>query len=104
MSKIATWPSVNTKYRSDISITSNRVSVSPTNTSSKMLADNVFRKSVIITNATDQDLYIGIGTIAIEANDLIIEAKKNLIVNTTEEIHAISPAGAAGYVIVREML
>ncbi len=93
------------KHLDETSHSSNKVSVTASNSSQQLIAANPDRKGVWISNLSDKKIYISFGSgAATEADDSLIIAEASAYIATTEEIRVISESGVAGKVVARELL
>lgn len=78
--------------------------VASSDTSATLIAENLYRKGVFITNSSDKKAFIliGGGTALLE-DDHLIDVDKALYIETTELITFITEASPTGNIIVTEL-
>lgn len=93
------------KQAGNASTSSAQTEVAYNNSSTQLVAENVDRKGVLITNRTDVAITVELGNVTVVLNEgMFVDADKALYIETTEEVKFICNTATSGKVIATEFL
>jgi hypothetical protein len=87
-----------------VSSSSSKSVVAASNTSQELIAANPARKGVWVSNLTADSAFIGFSATAVEDSDSLVPTVSSVYIASTEQLTVISPIGATGNIVAREIL